>query len=49
MHGHGRCGSQLIKKTAEEMRHEKGYSERVQKYFDEYHEDKKKKKKSIKT
>merc|ERR1711988_142216 len=35
---------QIVKKTAEELRHDKNYSERVQAYYDSYHESKKKKK-----
>eukprot|EP01100_Stratorugosa_tubuloviscum_P008809 TRINITY_DN367_c0_g2_i2.p1 TRINITY_DN367_c0_g2~~TRINITY_DN367_c0_g2_i2.p1 ORF type:complete len:404 (+),score=191.05 TRINITY_DN367_c0_g2_i2:124-1335(+) len=35
---------QIAKKTAEEQRHEKNYSERVQAFYDDYHEKKKKKK-----
>ena len=36
--------AQIVKKTAEELRHDKNYSERVQAYYDSYHESKKKKK-----
>jgi len=35
---------QVVAKTAEEQRHEKGYSEKVQAYYDNYHSGKKKKK-----
>eukprot|EP01121_Diplochlamys_sp_Union-15-3_P005254 TRINITY_DN15584_c0_g1_i1.p1 TRINITY_DN15584_c0_g1~~TRINITY_DN15584_c0_g1_i1.p1 ORF type:complete len:264 (-),score=37.89 TRINITY_DN15584_c0_g1_i1:13-804(-) len=39
---------QIVLKTAEEQRQEKNYSQRVQDYYDKYHE-KKKKKKPLKT
>jgi ribosome-interacting GTPase 1 len=35
---------QVVAKTAEEQRHDKNYSEKVQNYYDSYHQSKKKKK-----
>jgi len=35
---------QIVAKTAEEQRHDKNYSEKVQTYYDNYHQSKKKKK-----
>eukprot|EP01098_Paradermamoeba_levis_P014839 TRINITY_DN726_c0_g1_i1.p1 TRINITY_DN726_c0_g1~~TRINITY_DN726_c0_g1_i1.p1 ORF type:complete len:449 (+),score=98.36 TRINITY_DN726_c0_g1_i1:128-1348(+) len=39
---------QIVKKTAEEQRHDKNYGEKIQAYYDEYH-DRKKKKKPLKS
>ena len=35
---------QIVKKTVQQLRTSKGYAEKVQAYYDKYHEKKKKKK-----
>jgi len=42
---------QVVKKTVQQLRRDKNYGERVQSYYDKYHEKKKKKsqKKPLKT